>query len=1268
MFAVPNDEFVLMKQRLYILSGVLIGLIVATMVIYWPSGGANSQKPLADAVPQVKPPDSDDDGDDTETAAPPGTQPVEYRRLAVLPAQGLARSGLSDLLTLELSNLSGVSLVEREQLAAITEEQRLSAMAGSDAAGRVALGKLLKADALIIVSNERIGNIDYIRLVVADTAMGVRLADSRVPMSANQSEKTVKALSTTIDQARRRFPQGVKLVVGVSPFLSKDLTHENDYLKGGLASLTENALFALPGVAVVEIDEARAVRSELDVSGNNSAKRALPFFIWGEYETSRGENAQPLIATSARITDGASTIQQFKTPAKPQSQAVSILTTDLPAAVLKSTAQGYRPLSRSGQIKLLARRANEFVALGSWQRAISLRESELVLNQSEPEQRKRIISETLQWLREEYDAIFSRWVAVRRAQYTSENRNPDPSLFDAQLKVDMDDAWPRCLTEWMRALDHLEFLVRNRQIAWREFDTLLNDLMDIDFTALRPSATRNKDLRLIRTRLQTLVKELGPALEELARQDLTNLPEVNAGRWRYLTWKCVLALPVSRADLAPVAELIEQFPADPNALPPYSLLRTFQNMTNQELAAELWPVTAENDLPALLSLLEKSNKRPLVILATIARVWMNDILDDHRRPRDEVRAQLKEPFLALCDIVEGHPQSYLYIRDIEFGTRAICMLELRAVASSSKTFRLTQSAAPNQSLKTASPTSETTNAASTSSPPQSGPITFEVRPVEVFLSKEKRIPISDWTDQQKFPTPPFDLFLMPCAAAPGKRGIDIAWDRHSVFLHRELGLLEPIMVHGDEIYRDVESDGRNIYIGTGQHGMFILDNTGKTVAHLGEEQGLPPADGGIAIAPISIGKVLVTGSFGAEHRGWIAMVENEKDTQRFSVDVFHKATHAADPAILQSRDTKALRAAAQDPEFVFRPDWAIFAPPGHDTPAGAVWIARGRANQFGVGDNEWLCVNLQTFKVSVHDFRMSPKPLRFITDDELIMPDGRPTRRRLRGKFEDGRQLRLIVCAPQSESHATILQFEGQYYIPGSDWYRFDPDSLHVEHIGPGIYSKEYPVTMLRYAVSSVCGLIGYSDKTFYPVSVDPKHPLAIHAMPNDWNGYRTAIKTFDRTREVFGNVRTVGSDRSIWTSGHGELEVTTHGGNPTFQSSPTERDLNLEIYLRLLQEEFTLPEEQQRLGLSAEQIAQLKKAMASVQARHLDTKRVAALYATYQSAKGEAAQDAARNALFSEIREIGETFDRRRPDLDQSLKAILTPNQFRAITYDPPE
>ena len=72
-------------------------------------------------------------------------------------------------------------------------------------------------------------------------------------------------------------------MIGVPPFIAKSFTYEYHPLQAGYAALLCESLNTLPGVAVIEIEEAKAIRKELDTSGGK-VHGVVPVFVEGEFD------------------------------------------------------------------------------------------------------------------------------------------------------------------------------------------------------------------------------------------------------------------------------------------------------------------------------------------------------------------------------------------------------------------------------------------------------------------------------------------------------------------------------------------------------------------------------------------------------------------------------------------------------------------------------------------------------------------------------------------------------------------------------------------------------------------------------------------------------------------------------------------------------------------------------------------------------------------------------------------------------------------------
>lgn len=95
------------------------------------------------------------------------------KRWAIIASQSVRDSGLSELLTVTLSETKGVELVERDQLALATRELELSNLLGAaDSAKRLVLGKFVAADALVLLDLETHEDTQLLKLVIRDWKRG----------------------------------------------------------------------------------------------------------------------------------------------------------------------------------------------------------------------------------------------------------------------------------------------------------------------------------------------------------------------------------------------------------------------------------------------------------------------------------------------------------------------------------------------------------------------------------------------------------------------------------------------------------------------------------------------------------------------------------------------------------------------------------------------------------------------------------------------------------------------------------------------------------------------------------------------------------------------------------------------------------------------------------------------------------------------------------------------------------------------------------------
>jgi hypothetical protein len=225
------------------------------------------------------------------------------KRWAVLTGSSLRQSGFNDRLTAELSQ-AGIELVERERLDVILREWSLASLSSAaGAAERVRLGRLLRADALLLLSEGQEGGRPHLRAVVCDGRAGARLRVEYMPAAATDIEPTVAALRELITGTQNQFSDGLRQVYAVLPFINDGLTREHDRFRDAWARLLAESLGSLPGTAVLEVEEAQSLATEMKIAGGPA--RVVPVVVAADYrvEGVSGTNA-PVVRFVVRRQGG----------------------------------------------------------------------------------------------------------------------------------------------------------------------------------------------------------------------------------------------------------------------------------------------------------------------------------------------------------------------------------------------------------------------------------------------------------------------------------------------------------------------------------------------------------------------------------------------------------------------------------------------------------------------------------------------------------------------------------------------------------------------------------------------------------------------------------------------------------------------------------------------------------------------------------------------------------------------------------------------------
>ncbi|MCA9048674.1 MAG: hypothetical protein KDA89_08095 [Planctomycetaceae bacterium] len=303
------------------------------------------------------------------------------QRWAILAAPEVQQAALSDLLTVELSQ--SLELVERQQLQRILDEVELSQLSASDGVPlRLKIGPEFKADRLIILTLENsVTQSRFLKVVVCETGQGTRLQILRRVWPQDDPQAVAQDLAQAITKIHKRFPQGVKQIIGVGPFLSKNLLHDYDFLQRSYATLLMERLLESPGVAVLELDEYRALGEELSLNAARLEERVVPVLVEGEFElTGQGVSVpQSEVRLDLTVRTSGPEARSWQLSNQSLTSAAEWLREELPHQLLKSVSGRKTSLNTDEQFAALIKRADEFTSIGLRSESIALRESALLL-------------------------------------------------------------------------------------------------------------------------------------------------------------------------------------------------------------------------------------------------------------------------------------------------------------------------------------------------------------------------------------------------------------------------------------------------------------------------------------------------------------------------------------------------------------------------------------------------------------------------------------------------------------------------------------------------------------------------------------------------------------------------------------------------------------------------------------------------------------------------------------------------------------------------
>ena len=145
------------------------------------------------------------------------------QRWAIVATDGVRERGVVDLLTAQLSQVGGIDLVERDAIQRVLDELKLNAGGLVDRTKAVQFGRLLAADALLCVQENKAAGNSLASLRLVETRTGVRLCE----LLTSFGDQPDQLAATWLEEWRRaktvlELPSDSRRYVGVIGIQSEE--------------------------------------------------------------------------------------------------------------------------------------------------------------------------------------------------------------------------------------------------------------------------------------------------------------------------------------------------------------------------------------------------------------------------------------------------------------------------------------------------------------------------------------------------------------------------------------------------------------------------------------------------------------------------------------------------------------------------------------------------------------------------------------------------------------------------------------------------------------------------------------------------------------------------------------------------------------------------------------------------------------------------------------------------------------------------------------
>ncbi len=969
------------------------------------------------------------------------------RRWAIISSKPVQKSNIAGLVFAALSQEDGIELVERDALATIADELRLSVLSANAQPGdRLRLGRLLRADLLMLLSFVQEDGKTMLKVSFSDCEHGARLRTETLS-GIDEPVDVATDCQALAREVNTHFRNGIKHVVGVAPFNSKDLVHDYDHLQNGFSCLLQNALAAIPGVAVIDTEEAAAIRREFELA-EGKVHRRVPLLVQGEYTVKRDDQrvAIQLSITIMSNGDEPVIVKPHPMSARDTANYVSI---GLPRKLV-GKLDSLEVFEPERQVKWFRDRAKSFSDVGAWEQAAGLLEAALLLRPDDTRLRLLVLGNY-------------RRLAQRPLYEIGES---DKTYGDPDGRRAFEMAVAKRVKHYKAGLAHLEYLIRNRRIkAWSAIK-------------LADSFTGRSLLKAV----PFFVRFEGNRYERMGGEQLKAATE--AERAFFLKVYPLILRP-HRGRLPP-GEILEAWKNVITSVALFRIDRTYRDKNDlafiQVILTKYLPHggASSDEIQDFVrdGFRQRGYGRPtfsiddwLTFLENLC-ICRNEMVQVYGRYGrlcyQWYLLKSGKDHKAMSELLFDADGLRVDFEMLEFGKGRWGVRSKEALHREITAIRTEVAATLGADGRRAHAPYKGTKGKGMKGfwvPPKPRPkkkkvaeprARLHIQPVNCELLKlnGKR----EWLEAVALPNM---RMLRP--------DLDVFWGAHEIRLMRRGDAMAQVLREKDVWFSDVRWDGERIWVATRNAGIWILSEDGVVLQKITRKDGLLPAGRELLLHPLGEGKVCAVGSFGEHERAWLAIVQADGKTA--AVNVFHQATE------IKAASESGL--IGNNPKLVFRPTWIH----DYDWGSGPGYLLIGRRNKYGTARFP-IIVEVRNFSVWVHLRDLADTTSH--TEDSFDSDHGRLLIASEHGvKCLDREGRNEEICHPTEKLAGCLLRHDGSIYVPGEQWFRIDPKDCRPEAVSVVLDKKK---VFDNYAVSAHHGLIGWNvDGPLHKITVIDK-------------------------------------------------------------------------------------------------------------------------------------------------------------------------------------